>query len=187
MFLALQEVFILQHAENKWEALSVQSLTEALAYFFILGPGVFFSQGIQSYALYRKQQKLLEPDREPEELAPKPEVSKWRNRLHYVPIVNVFYDFLFDEPPTLEQVKKTLFGFSLVVTLLAMATLPLAQLFSQDDAKLAKAGNWGNAYWEYERPLSQLFARNVCSSQEHLKNQAETCLPCAVPPITYTS
>jgi len=66
-----------------------------------------------------------------------------------IPVLNVFYDLLFDDPPSLEQVNSIMSVFALMNGLFITVTAAVMNIFGPEDAKAArdKIEGWKTTGW----------------------------------------
>ena len=71
---------------------------------------------------------------------------------HYVPVINVLYDTMYDIPPTIDQLKETLNLMGLVSALMITMVQPLPFSYSYDDweAAIARSGGDTTDYYRFQ-------------------------------------
>ncbi|CAJ1399180.1 unnamed protein product [Effrenium voratum] len=145
VFMAATRIYNVQHMENEEEGLALWGWQENISDVFLAAWGSAGSLVVLSLALLSKERARsnLRPGR-----VSRQEVTcQW---LYRVPILNLLFDFLWDETPAREQLGALSEFFGFLSGLFAGVTFHMFHLFHFEDAAVARAHNWTGTYSKFE-------------------------------------
>ena len=176
LFVSTEQVFILQHARTEDEAQALQSFTFLVNALCVIFAGLVIPASLLSFGLCLEREEKRkganlndesEQNEQSEETTKTVSLTDKTNALFSVPIVNLFYDLLFDVPPTLTQVGQMLNMLGLMNSLLLAVSLHMLNIFSPHEVDVVRERNFIGTYEQFK--VSAVFAA-ACNVSALMQN-----------------